>query len=78
TSPVIAAYSVEAPNTQVQQLALRASFDFQPRVYSPSGPSEALKRPTLPADKLLKVMVLNIDGFKRVNDALAHEGGDSV
>ncbi len=55
----------------MKQLALRADFDFQTRVYSRSGLSEALKRQTLPADKLLTVMVLDIDGFKRVNDAWA-------
>lgn len=75
-SPVIVASSVEAINTLVKQLALRADFDFQTRVYSRSGLSEALKRQTLPADKLLTVMVLDIDGFKRVNDALGHEGGE--
>ncbi|WP_172579081.1 GGDEF domain-containing protein [Klebsiella pneumoniae] len=56
-SPVIVASSVEAINTLVKQLALRADFDFQTRVYSRSGLS---------------------DGFKRVNDALGHEGGDCV
>ncbi len=49
-SPVIVASSVEAINTLVKQLALRADFDFQTRVYSRSGLSEALKRQTLPAD----------------------------
>ena len=77
-SPVIVASSVEAINMLVKQLALRADFDFQTRVYSRSGLSEALKRQALPADKLLTVMVLDIDGFKRVNDALGHEGGDCV
>ncbi len=77
-SPVIVASSVEAINTLVKQLSLRADFDFQTRVYSRSGLSRALKRQALPADKLLTVMVLDIDGFKRVNDALGHEGGDCV
>lgn len=77
-SPVIVASSVEAINMLVKQLALRADFDFQTRVYSRSGLSEALKRQALQADKLLTVMVLDIDGFKRVNDALGHEGGDCV
>jgi hypothetical protein len=43
-SPIIVASSVEAINNLVKQLALRADFDFQTRVYSRSGLSEALKR----------------------------------
>ncbi len=71
-SPVIVASVSKSINTGGS--GLRTDFDFQTRVYSRSGLSEALKRRTLPADKLLTVMVLDI-GNKRVNDALGHEGG---
>ncbi len=77
-SPVIVATSVEAINNLVKQLALRADFDFQTRVYSRSGLGEALKRQAPQSDKLLSVMVLDIDGFKRVNDSWGHECGDCI
>ncbi|MES3284121.1 diguanylate cyclase [Klebsiella aerogenes] len=77
-SPVIVATSVEAINNLVKQLALRADFDFQTRVYSRSGLGEALKRQAPQANKQLSVMVLDIDGFKRVNDTWGHECGDCV
>ncbi|QLN79085.1 GGDEF domain-containing protein [Klebsiella grimontii] len=77
-SPIIVASSVEAINNLVKQLALRADFDFQTRVYSRSGLSEALKRQPLSEDKRLTVMVLDIDGFKQVNDRWGHECGDCV
>ncbi|HBW0087999.1 TPA: diguanylate cyclase [Klebsiella aerogenes] len=77
-SPVIVATSVEAINNLVKQLALRADFDFQTRVYSRSGLGEALKRQAPHPDKQLSVMVLDIDGFKRVNDTWGHECGDCV
>ncbi|WP_458256435.1 MASE1 domain-containing protein [Klebsiella aerogenes] len=73
-SPVIVATSVEAINNLVKQLALRADFDFQTRVYSRSGLGEALKRQAPQANKQLSVMVLDIDGFKRVNDTWGHDG----
>ncbi|KLV92462.1 hypothetical protein SK41_01283 [Klebsiella aerogenes] len=72
------ATSVEAINNLVKQLALRADFDFQTRVYSRSGLGEALKRQAPHPDKQLSVMVLDIDGFKRVNDTWGHECGDCV
>ena len=77
-SPVIVASSVEAINNLVKQLALRADFDFQTRVYSRSGLSESLKRQPLSEAQILTVMVLDIDDFKRVNDQWGHECGDCV
>ena len=77
-SPIIVASSVEAINNLVKQLALRADFDFQTRVYSRSGLSEALKRQPIAENELLPVMVLDIDGFKQVNDRWGHECGDCM
>ncbi|MEN0617093.1 diguanylate cyclase [Klebsiella indica] len=77
-SPVIVASSVEAINNLVKQLALRADFDFQTRVYSRSGLCEALKHQPLPSDRLLTIMVLDIDGFKQINEQWGYECGDCV
>lgn len=77
-SPVIVTSSVEMINALVRWLALRVDFGFQARVYSRFGLSEALKCQALFADRLLMVMVLDTDGFKRANGALGHEDGDCV
>lgn len=77
--PVIVSVSVQTINRLIQQVALRADFDFLTQVYSRSGLYEALNHDSKHfSRKHLSVMLLDVDYFKRVNDSYGHECGDSV
>jgi len=76
--PLIVCVSVNAINTLMKQVSLRADFDFLTRVYSRSGLYEALGRDRAPGARHLSVMLLDIDYFKTINDSFGHECGDRV
>ena len=76
--PIIVCVSVNAINTLMKQVSLRADFDFLTRVYSRSGLYEALGRERDTGPRHLSVMLLDIDYFKTINDSFGHECGDRV
>ncbi len=76
--PIIVCVSVNAINTLMKQVSLRADFDFLTRVYSRSGLYEALGRERRTEARHLTVMLLDIDYFKNINDSYGHECGDRV
>jgi diguanylate cyclase (GGDEF)-like protein len=76
--PIIVCVSVNAINTLMKQVSLRADFDFLTRVYSRSGLYEALSRERRTEARHLTVMLLDIDYFKNINDSYGHECGDRV
>ncbi|WP_238084668.1 GGDEF domain-containing protein [Pseudescherichia vulneris] len=76
--PIIVCVSVNAINTLMKQVSLRADFDFLTRVYSRSGLYEALGRERRTEARQLTVMLLDIDYFKNINDSYGHECGDRV
>ena len=76
--PIIVCVSVNAINTLMKQVSLRADFDFLTQVYSRSGLYEALGRERRTEARHLTVMLLDIDYFKNINDTYGHECGDRV
>ncbi|MBV7403207.1 GGDEF domain-containing protein [Enterobacter sp. ENT03] len=78
--PIMVSVSVNAINALIQQVSLRADFDFLTQVYSRSGLYELLRQQEKDthAPRTMSVMLLDIDYFKTINDNYGHECGDRI
>jgi diguanylate cyclase len=71
-----------AQRAQVERDALHSLAHSDPLTGLPNrrGLNDALSRalPTCSADRIAAIYLLDLDGFKPINDRLGHEGGDEV